>query len=79
MPAEERLYRCLRCGHEYREFYDTKWGPVELTCSKCRSNSVRRMPKPKPENPVAAATGGKRKAAAKGEVKAAEKGETVAK
>ncbi len=45
---EERVYRCLRCGHEYRDEYDPKGPPRELTCPKCRSNSVRPLPRKKP-------------------------------
>ena len=36
---------CLRCGHEHEGPYDAKV-PIERTCPKCRSNSVRAL-KPK--------------------------------
>jgi DNA-directed RNA polymerase subunit RPC12/RpoP len=45
MAEEECNYKCLRCGHEYRDTYDKSQGPKELTCPKCRSNSVRRLKK----------------------------------
>ncbi|MHC4608602.1 MAG: hypothetical protein ACYTAF_16965 [Planctomycetota bacterium] len=38
---------CLRCGHEYVEDFDPKAPLRERFCPKCRSNSVRRPPKPK--------------------------------
>jgi predicted Zn-ribbon and HTH transcriptional regulator len=43
--AETRTMKCLRCGHEYPGPYDAKV-PIERTCPKCRSNSVRAL-KPK--------------------------------
>jgi len=49
MAEAEYTYKCLRCGHEYKEIYDPDWGSQELTCPSCRSNSVRRMPLKKPE------------------------------
>lgn len=36
-------YKCLRCGHEYTEFFDPQAALVERACPKCRSNSVRRL------------------------------------
>ena len=45
MALEEVKFRCLRCGHEYSGEHDTAKGPQELTCPKCKSNSVRRLPK----------------------------------
>jgi hypothetical protein len=41
MP-EERTLKCLRCNHEYKGLYD-KVTPIERTCPKCRSNSVRAL------------------------------------
>ena len=43
----EAKFKCLRCGHEYTGSY-TPGTPQELTCPKCRSNSVRRLPEKKP-------------------------------
>lgn len=37
-------WKCLRCGHEYKEPYDPKAPLVERQCPNCRSNSVRRRP-----------------------------------
>ena len=39
----QHLYRCLRCSHEYREFFDPNAPLIERACPKCRSNSVRRL------------------------------------
>jgi len=36
-------YKCLRCGNAWQETYDPASGAVELTCAKCKSNSVRRL------------------------------------
>jgi hypothetical protein len=38
-------YKCLRCGHEYEEFFDPAAPLIERTCprTECRSNSVRRL------------------------------------
>ncbi len=44
--AEERPMICLRCGHEHTGPYD-KNDPIERTCPKCRSNSVRALKPPK--------------------------------
>ena len=41
--AEERTFKCLRCGHEFKGPYDKKV-PVERECAKCGSNSVRPLP-----------------------------------
>lgn len=38
-------FKCLRCGYEYEAPYDKSEGPKEMTCPKCRSNSVRRVSK----------------------------------
>jgi putative FmdB family regulatory protein len=38
-------YKCLRCGHDYEEFFDPDAPLVERACPKCRSNSVRRLSK----------------------------------
>jgi len=43
----EAKFKCLRCGYEYDGPY-TPGTPQELTCPKCRSNSVRRLPEKKP-------------------------------
>lgn len=40
----EVKFKCLRCGHEYLENSDPALEPVERTCPKCRSNSIRPMP-----------------------------------
>jgi len=40
--AEERPMKCLRCGYEHVGPYD-KNVPIERTCPKCRSNSVRAL------------------------------------
>lgn len=45
MAIVEVVYVCLRCGHRYEGEHDSSKGAVELTCPKCKSNSVRRMPK----------------------------------
>jgi DNA-directed RNA polymerase subunit RPC12/RpoP len=45
MAIVEVIYVCLRCGHRYEGEHDSSKGAVELTCPKCKSNSVRRMPK----------------------------------
>ena len=47
MPAREVLFKCLHCGYEYTGLYDPK-NMAERTCPKCRSNSIRRLPNPKP-------------------------------
>ena len=47
-------YRCLRCGHEYPEFFDPGAPLVERACPKCRSNSVRRLRPGKGEEKKAA-------------------------
>ena len=49
MAIIDVIYRCLRCGHETEDEYETTKGPQELTCPKCKSNSVRRIPKGKAE------------------------------
>ncbi len=41
----EANFKCLRCGHEYVAPYD-KQNLQERTCSKCNSNSVRKLRKP---------------------------------
>jgi DNA-directed RNA polymerase subunit RPC12/RpoP len=48
MAVTETRFKCLNCGHEYDGMYDSQ-NIQERTCSKCRSNSVRRLPKPKPD------------------------------
>lgn len=35
------VFRCMRCGEEYVEAYDSKAALIERSCPKCRSNSVR--------------------------------------
>jgi len=49
MAILDVIYLCLRCGHETEGEYDTAQGPQELTCPKCKSNSVRRLPRKKDE------------------------------
>ncbi len=39
------VYKCLRCGASWEETYNPADGPIELTCKKCKSNSVRRLKK----------------------------------
>jgi DNA-directed RNA polymerase subunit RPC12/RpoP len=48
MVVTQTRFKCLNCGHEYDGIYDSK-NITERTCPQCRSNSVRRLPKPKPE------------------------------
>ncbi len=48
MAAKETRFKCLNCGHEYTDMYDPD-KMSERTCSKCRSNSVRRLPAEKTE------------------------------
>ncbi len=43
--AEIVDFKCLRCGHEFTGPYDKKM-PIETTCPKCHSNSVRKIKKP---------------------------------
>ncbi len=38
-------FRCMMCGHEYQEVVE-KGEDKERTCSKCRSNSIRRLKRP---------------------------------
>jgi len=38
--AEQVTFKCLRCGNEWQGMFDIE---VERMCSKCRSNSVRRI------------------------------------
>jgi len=40
MAAEDYLFRCMRCGHEFTGPYDKK-APEERMCSECKSNSIR--------------------------------------
>lgn len=47
MAEREVLFKCLACGHEYPGMYDAD-NIQERSCPKCRSNSIRRLPKPKP-------------------------------
>ena len=42
-PEMAGTMRCLRCGYEYRDPKPGSDETVELTCPKCRSNSVRRF------------------------------------
>jgi predicted nucleic acid-binding Zn-ribbon protein len=42
--AEKAQFICLRCGHEYEDKY-TPGVPMERSCPKCGSNSVRRLEK----------------------------------
>ncbi len=41
---EEIDYKCMHCGNEYRGSFD-KLIPIERTCPKCNSNSIRRAKK----------------------------------
>lgn len=41
---EQSKFKCLRCGHEYIDYYKPKV-VEERTCPKCGSNSVRRLKK----------------------------------
>jgi len=45
MAAEEINLKCLKCGYEYSELYDKSKGAKERACPKCKSNSVRPLPK----------------------------------
>lgn len=47
MAPRETRFKCLHCGHEYTGTYDPD-NVTERTCPQCRSNSVRRLPNPKP-------------------------------
>ena len=47
MAPREVLFKCLNCMHEYPGMFDMD-NVTERVCPKCRSNSVRRLPKPKP-------------------------------
>ena len=45
MAEKEIYFKCLRCGHEFRN-PDWEGEPIkERTCPKCRSNSVRKITK----------------------------------
>ena len=44
--AEKANFKCLRCEYKYEDKYTPKI-PQELTCPKCGSNSVRRLPEAK--------------------------------
>lgn len=46
MTATLETFRCLMCGYEFQELVE-KGEDKERTCTKCRSNSIRRL-KPKP-------------------------------
>ncbi len=37
---EQKKFKCLRCGHEFIDTYDSKV-PKERACPKCNSNSIR--------------------------------------
>ena len=43
--AKPTDWKCLRCGHDFVEPYDKSAPLIERQCPKCRSNSVRRVPK----------------------------------
>ena len=47
--AEEAQFQCLRCGNEFTDAYSTGQ-VVERVCPKCRSNSVRRIKAPTPQD-----------------------------
>ncbi|TET33722.1 MAG: zinc ribbon domain-containing protein [Planctomycetota bacterium] len=38
-------FHCLRCNHKYKAEFSKKEWPRELTCPKCKSNSVRWLKK----------------------------------
>jgi DNA-directed RNA polymerase subunit RPC12/RpoP len=38
---EPWVWKCMRCGHDYEESYDSKGTQIERSCPQCRSNSVR--------------------------------------
>jgi len=44
MAEEIADFKCLRCGHEFKDTYDPKV-MRERACPKCMSNSIRRMKK----------------------------------
>ena len=46
MPATVETFRCMACGHEFRERVEPDEAK-ERSCPKCRSNSIRYL-KPKP-------------------------------
>ena len=48
MAVTQSRFRCLNCGYEYDGVYDSN-NVTERTCPQCRSNSIRRLPKPKAE------------------------------
>ncbi|MHC4660742.1 MAG: hypothetical protein ACYS8W_03550 [Planctomycetota bacterium] len=38
-------FHCLRCNYKYTAKFSKKEWPKELTCPKCKSNSVRWLKK----------------------------------
>jgi putative FmdB family regulatory protein len=42
MPTTIETFRCMMCGHEYRETVE-EHEDKERSCPKCRSNSIRRL------------------------------------
>jgi putative FmdB family regulatory protein len=46
MAAKLETFRCMMCGHEYREMVD-KDEDKERSCPKCRSNSIRQLKAPR--------------------------------
>jgi DNA-directed RNA polymerase subunit RPC12/RpoP len=42
MPVRIETFRCMMCGHEYREKVEED-EDKERACPKCRSNSIRRL------------------------------------
>jgi hypothetical protein len=46
-------FHCLRCGNKYEAPFSKEEWPKELTCPKCKSNSVRWLKKLSPEKQAA--------------------------
>jgi len=44
MAETIETFRCMACGHEYKEQVE-KGEDKERSCPKCRSNSIRHMKK----------------------------------
>jgi DNA-directed RNA polymerase subunit RPC12/RpoP len=40
MMLDEKFH-CLRCGYKYEAAFSKDQWPAELSCPKCKSNSVR--------------------------------------
>lgn len=50
-------FRCMRCGHMFTAVYTKDGQPVERTCPKCRSNSIRWLKNGAPESAAPAKQG----------------------